>query len=63
VQVTDKVDRWHTSEQKHRRLTSTLPMIKLRPRGIKGFRHLPLLQAALQEEFVRSETRECIVDA
>ena len=31
-------------------------------RGIKGFRHLPLLQAALQTEFGWTETRECIVD-
>jgi hypothetical protein len=56
------VDRWYKSEQKHRWLTSTLPMTKLRLQGIKGFRHLPLLQAVLQTEFGWSETTECIVD-
>jgi hypothetical protein len=63
VQLTDKVDRWRTPEQKHRWVTSTLLMIKLRLRGMKGFHHLPLLQAAPQTEFGWSKTTECIVDA
>lgn len=49
-QLTDKVDRWRTSEQKHRWVASALLAIEPRLRRIKGYRHLPQLQAALQRE-------------
>lgn len=49
-QITDKVDRWHTSEQKHRWVASALLAIEPRLRRIKGYRHLPQLQAALQRD-------------
>ncbi len=47
-QLTDKVDRWRTSDQKHRWVASALLAIEPRLRRIKGYRHLPRLQAALQ---------------
>ena len=49
-QLTDKVDRWRTSDQKHRWVASALLAIEPRLRRIKGYRHLPQLQAALQRE-------------
>lgn len=49
-QLTDKVDRWRTSEQKHRWVASARLEIEPRLRRIKGYRHLPQLQAALQRE-------------
>lgn len=49
-QLTDKVDRWRTAEQKHRWVASALLAIEPRLRRIKGYRHLPLLRAALQAE-------------
>lgn len=49
-QLTDKVDRWRTSEQKHRWVASALLEIEPRLRRIKGYRHLPQLQAALRRE-------------
>ena len=49
-QVTDKVDRWRTSDQKQRWVASALLAIEPRLRRIKGYRHLPLLRAALQRE-------------
>ena len=52
-QLTDKVDRWRTSEQKHRWVASALLAIEPRLRRIKGYRHLPQLQAALQRESQR----------
>ncbi len=54
-QLTDKVDRWRTSEQKHRWVASALLAIEPRLRRIKGYRHLPQLQAALQRESQRDE--------
>ncbi len=47
-QLTDKVDRWRTSEQKHRWVASALLAIEPRLRRIKGYRHLAHLRAALQ---------------
>ena len=49
-QLTDKVDHWRTSDQKHRWVASALMAIEPRLRRIKGYRHLPQLQAALRRE-------------
>ncbi|HEV2718052.1 MAG TPA: transposase, partial [Terriglobales bacterium] len=49
-QMTDKVDRWRTSDQKQRWVASALLAIEPRLRRIKGYRHLPQLQAALHAE-------------
>lgn len=48
--LTDKVDRWRTSDQKHRWVASALLAIEPRLRRIKGYRHLAPLQAALQRD-------------
>ena len=55
-----KVDRWRTSNQRHRWLASTLLDIEPRLRRVKGHRHLPMLRAALQRELGlnRDEVRE-----
>lgn len=52
-QLTDKVDRWRTSDQKHRWVASALLAIEPRLRRIKGYRHLPQLQEALRREIQR----------
>jgi transposase-like protein len=57
-QLTDKVDRWRTSEQKHRWVASALLAIEPRLRRIKGYRHLPQLQAALQREIQRDDVTD-----
>jgi transposase-like protein len=57
-QLTDKVDHWRTSDQKHRWVASALWLIEPRLRRIKGYRHLPLLQAALQTEIGRAQSQE-----
>ena len=49
-QLTDKVEHWRTSDQKHRWVASALVAIEPRLRRIKGYRHLPQLQAALRWE-------------
>lgn len=49
-QMTDKVDRWRTSDQKHRWVASALLAIEPRLRRIKGYRHLARLRDALQAE-------------
>jgi len=49
-QLTDRVDRWRTSDQKHRWVASALLAIEPRLRRIKGYRHLPHLQAALTRD-------------
>lgn len=49
-QRTDKIDRWRTSDQKQRWVATALLDIEPRLRRIKGYRHLPLLRAALQRE-------------
>ena len=46
----DKVDRWLTSDQKQRWVASALLTMEPCLRRIKGYRHLPLLRAALQRE-------------
>jgi putative transposase len=53
-QLTDKVDHWRTADQKHRWVASALVLIEPRLRRIKGYRHLPLLRAALQTEIERT---------
>ncbi len=55
-QLTDKVDRWRTSDQKHRWVASALLAIEPRLRRIKGYRHVPQLRAALQAEIMREPT-------
>ncbi len=58
---TDKVDRWRSSDQKQRWVASALLMIEPRLRRIKGYRHLPLLRAALQREIEpRSQNHESV---
>lgn len=57
-QVTDKVDRWRTSDQKQRWVASALLTIEPRLRRIKGYRHLSLLFTALQAEIRRAATTE-----
>lgn len=57
-QLTDRVDRWRTSDQKHRWVASALPAVEPRLRRIKGYRHRPQLQAALQEEIMRNPMTE-----
>ena len=49
-QRTDKVDRWRSSDQKQRWVATALLDLEPRLRRIKGYRHLPLLRAALQRE-------------
>jgi transposase-like protein len=60
-QLTDKVDRWRTSEQKHRWVASALLAIEPRLNRIKGYRHLPQLQAALQREIQREDVTETCI--
>ena len=57
-QLTDRVDRWRTSDQKHRWVASALLAIEPRLRRIKAYRHLPQLQAALQRELQRESVTE-----
>ena len=45
-----RVDHWKTSNQKHRWLAAALLDIEPRLRRLLGYRHLPLLRAAIQEE-------------
>lgn len=56
--LTDKVDRWRTSDQKQRWVASALLAIEPRLRRIKGYRHLPQLQVALQRELPRESVPE-----
>lgn len=55
---TDKVDRWRTSEQKHRWVASALLSIEPRLHRIKGYRHLPLLREALKREIASNAPRQ-----
>jgi transposase-like protein len=57
-QLTDKVDRWRTSDQKQRWVASALLSIEPKLRRIKGYRQLPLLQTALQRELQRQSVTE-----
>ncbi len=55
-QRTDKVDRWVTSEQKHRWVATALLDIEPRLRRVRGYRFLPQLRAALEAQ--RQEHRQ-----
>ena len=57
-QMTDKVDRWRTSDQKHRWVASALLAIEPRLRRIKGYRHLAQLQGALQREIQHDDVTD-----
>lgn len=57
-QLTDKVDRWRTSDQKHRWVASAVLAIEPRLRRIKGYRHLAQLQEALQRDIQREAVTE-----
>ena len=45
-----RVDHWKTSSQKHRWLATVLLEIEPRLRRLLGYRHLPLLRAAIQKD-------------
>lgn len=49
-EMTGRVDRWKNSLQKHRWLAAVLLDIETRLRRISGYRHLPRLRAALQQD-------------
>ena len=49
-ELTGRVDCWKNSSQKHRWLAAALLNIEPRLRRISGYRHLPMLQQALQRE-------------
>ena len=53
-----KVDAWKNSNHKHRWLATTLLEIEPRLRRIKGYRHLPKLQAALKKELKLGRNEE-----
>lgn len=57
-QLTDKVDRWRTSDQKHRWVASAVLAIEPRLRRIKGYRHLTQLHEALQRDIQREAVTE-----
>jgi transposase-like protein len=61
-QLTDKVDRWRTSEQKHRWVASALLEIEPRLRRLKGYRHLSQVQAALRRDTQRDPVTDCRID-
>jgi len=48
--MTRKISRWRNSDQRQRWTASALLEIEPSLRQIKGFRHLPQLQQALQRE-------------
>jgi transposase-like protein len=48
--LTDHVDRFRTSDQKHRWVGTALLEIEPRLRKVRGMKHLPMLRAALQRE-------------
>lgn len=60
-QLTDKVDRWRTSDQKHRWVASAVLAIEPRLRRIKGYRHLTQLQEALQRDIQREAVTETCI--
>jgi transposase-like protein len=57
-QLTAKVDRWRTSDQKHRWVASAILAIEPRLRHIKGSPHLAQLAAAVQRELQRETVTE-----
>ena len=57
-QLTDKVDRWRTSEQQHRWVASAVLAIEPRLRRITGYRHLAQLQDVLRRDIQREAVTE-----
>lgn len=57
-QLTDKVDHWRMSDQKHRWVASAVLAIEPGLRRIKGYRHLAQLQEALQRDIQRATMTE-----
>jgi transposase-like protein len=57
ARTTRRVGRWRNSNQKQRFLAAALLDIEPRLRRIKGRRHLPLLQAALERETSQKEAK------
>ena len=55
-----KVSYWKNSSQKHRWLAASLLDIEPRLRRIKGYRQLPLLREALQEELGIKELKSVV---
>jgi transposase-like protein len=51
---TQRVDHWRTSEQKQRWCASTLLQIEQNFRRVRGYKHMPLLQAALMNKLTNS---------
>lgn len=54
---TAKVDRWRSSDQQQRWVASALLTMEPSLRRIEGYRHLPLLRAALQREIASNTHR------
>lgn len=59
--LTDKVDRWRTSDQKPRWVASAVLAIEPRLRRIKGYRHRAQLQAVLQREIQRDDVTDACI--
>lgn len=57
-QFTDKVDRWHNSEQILRWNAASLMEIEPRLRKIRGFRYLKLLRCKMQEKIKRRQNKQ-----
>jgi len=57
ARTTRRIGRWRNSNQKQRFLAAALLDIEPRLRRIKGRRHLPLLQAALEKETSQREAK------
>ena len=51
-----KVDHWQNSRQRHRWLATALLDIEPRLRQVMGYRHLPMLRAALKRELIDTTT-------
>lgn len=56
--LTDRVDRWRTSDQQHRWVANALLAIEPWLRRIKGYRHLPLLREVLTRQIHRDPVTE-----
>lgn len=57
-QMTDKVDYWKDSNQKHRWVASALLEIEQRLNKVKGYRYLAVLRNALMQEVARATKME-----
>lgn len=56
--LTKKIGCWRTADQKHRWVASALLAVEPRLRRLKGYRHLPQLQAAIQKEIQQVNERK-----